>query len=195
MTCRNITTIKTILIMVCIAFSALAGSNSSAFIKKSWKDRDFLHSDIIKTEFTDLDTLVSEGFIALARPKVIFKTDREFILFKAGTLYTYTEGSDVGLKIPLESYMYSNIQSLIEQLEKDFEVAFSKDKSISMKGTGGKGEIISFEIEFDKDAFPIKASWTDIFCYRTRIDFLDSKCENPGEVFTLPQKIEFILQQ
>jgi len=182
-----------VITQIIILCSVFAGIKED--IVGSWADRDTFSVKFTRTDFSLIDTISYEGIFAVRKPDTIYKTSEEFVLFKDGFIWTFSEGSDVGMKSRTQGYEYADINLLLAKLDEDFDVEYSKkSKSFTMIGENGKGNIVSFSAELDKTFLPTLVEWTDIFGYKTRISFKKFVFKNPGNIFNPPENIEFIEQ-
>ena len=142
-----------------------------------------------------MDTVVQEGIFAIRKPDAIYRTPSELILYYDGVLYTYSSGSDVGTKTEMEQFLYADIGTLLEHLEEDFELTYSKDQEeLVLSGKAGDGNITEFTVFIDDEYVPHEIRWIDIFGYNTVLQFENISFGEPGDIFSPPEDIEFIEQ-
>lgn len=184
---------KTFFGFLFLALSLFGGIEED--LSKAWAERDTFSVKFTRKDISFLDTVVSDGIFAVREPEALYKTDREFVLFSRGFLWTFSEGSDVGMKSEMSRFEFADIDLLLAKLHEDFELTFSeKGKGYSIIGTNGTGNIISFTADLDELFLPKKILWTDVFGYKTIISFGKFNFKNPGNIFKLPKGIEFIEQ-
>jgi len=161
----------------------------------AWESRDFLSAEITRLDITPMDTVVETGHLAVRRPDFLYETGSEYILYAAGTLYAYTSGSDVGMKSPLEEFVYADISALIENLRENFKLGFIPDgEGVAVVGSDGTGNVENFRAFLDSLFLPHRIGWVDIFGNEVILLFSDISLENPGDVFSVPDTLEFIVE-
>ncbi len=182
-----------IFLILTLSVALHAGVEDS--IIEAWEDRVDFSAEITRLDISPFDTLAEDGVLALRRPDMLYKTGAEFILFTAGTLFTFTEGSDAGIKSPLEDFVYADIAVLLDNLRGDFEIGYipGEDGAIVL-GKNGTGNIVEFRAELDGQYLPVKIIWSDIFGNSTELIFGETSLGNPGDIFSPPEEFEFILQ-
>ncbi len=161
----------------------------------AWADRNALSADISQISISHIDTVIEDGIICIRKPNAIFRTESDLILYIDGKLYTHSAGSDVGMFSEMGDFVYSDIERLIGKLGAEFEIALeSYDSGFTLGGSGGSGNIVSFAAELDRNFIPQKIQWNDVFDYTTIFIFNNVLLDDPGDVFTVPDSIEFIRQ-
>ncbi len=164
-------------------------------IIETWEERDFFSADITRLDITPIDTVTDTGNFILANQNFLFDTETELIAFANDTLYTYSQGSDVGVKSPVEEFVYADISVLISRLREDFELGYiPSDSGLSVVGNGGKGNVVRFRAILDDDFLPERVSWVDIFDNEVVLIFDNISTENKDAKIKPPQGIEFILE-
>lgn len=179
-------------ILALILIRSVAGGPEGEIIA-AWNDRPSFSADIVVTKYSPIDTVSEKGKIAIRRPDAVYRTETEFALFTAGTLYSFSYGSDVGIKNALDDYIYSDIAALIGQLGDDFKLDFERtDSNIIMTGSEGNGNVRSFRAVLNNDYLPASVTYKDIFGYETKFAFSAISLSNPEDAFGVPAKVEFI---
>lgn len=182
------------LILILIAVFACLGGFEERIVE-TWNEREFFSADITRLDITPMDTITESGEFILDNPNFLFDTKTELIVFVNDTLYTYTQGSDVGLKTPIQEFVYADVEVLIERLREDFKIGYiPTDSGLSVVGSEGTGNIDRFNALLDDDFLPKRVSWVDIFDNEVILFFDDISTEETGNKIRPPRDIEFILE-
>jgi len=186
---------NSITIGICLTFSVIFAGYEDSLIS-AWDGRDNFSAKITRTNITFIDTTIEKGVFAIGKPDAIYRTETELVLFTAGTLYTFTSGSDVGLKLPMKDFVYADIGTLMKKLREEFEIGYiHTDSGVTITGKKGLGDITEFTAVLDRHYLPVSINWVDIFGYKVILEFEDVDTGNSGDIFEIPEEIDFILQE
>jgi hypothetical protein len=184
---------KACLITILAAVACFAGYEEQ--IVDIWSARNFFSSEITRLDITPFDTLTEKGKFILNNPYFHFETESELIIFTGETLYTFTSGSDVGIKTPIEEFIYADIGVLIARLREDFNIGYiPKDGGVSVIGRDGTGNVDRFDAILDSEFLPKRVSWVDIFGNEVVLIFGKASTKDTGQKISPPKGIDFILE-
>lgn len=164
-------------------------------IVETWSARNFFSSEITRLDITPFDTVSEKGKFILNNPDFHFETESELIIFTGETLYTFTSGSDVGIKTPIEEFIYADIGVLIARLRGDFNLGYvPKEGGVSIIGRDGTGNVDRFDAILDSEFLPKRVSWVDIFGNEVVLIFDKISTKDTGQKIRPPKGIDFILE-
>ncbi len=182
-------------VFMILSLAALAFSGYEEQIVETWENRPFFSAEITRLDITPFDTLSEKGRFILNNPNFYFETGAELIVFADDTLYTYTTGSDVGIKTQIEEFIYADVGMMISRLRQDFNLGYiPRDGGVSVIGKDGTGNVDHFDALLDDGFLPRKITWVDVFDNEVVLVFENISTKNPGEKIRPPEGIEFILE-
>ncbi|HDR91284.1 MAG TPA: hypothetical protein ENN75_03440 [candidate division Zixibacteria bacterium] len=164
-------------------------------IVETWGNRPFFSAEITRLDITPFDTLTESGKFILNNPNFYFETGAELIVFAEDTLYTFTTGSDVGIKTPIEEFIYADVGIMISRLREDFTLGYiPRDTGVSVIGKDGTSNVDHFDALLDEDFLPQRITWVDVFDNEVVLIFEKVAAKDTGEKIRPPEGIEFILE-
>lgn len=184
---------KIIAILSLAALACSAGYEEQ--IVETWENRPFFSAEITQLDITPFDTLTESGKFILNNPNFYFETGAELIVFTGDTLYTFTTGSDVGIKTPIEEFIYADVGMMISRLRQDFNLGYiPRDGGVSVIGKDGTSNVDHFNALLDGEFLPRRITWVDVFDNEVVLIFENISTKDTGEKIRPPEGIEFILE-